>query len=118
MSKDAHEVKVKNDDEELTLRIASTGRGKISLEVYPTTIMLTLSEVRELCAALRMASEESQAELDTGPAFARSACIEVVAMSAREAAEFIGRTDAPGDLGPADGTRYREGARVWGFRIK
>lgn len=40
----------------------------------------------------------------------------VVAMTARDAMSFWGGHDGePFDLGPADETRYKEGARVWGF---
>ena len=36
-------------------------------------------------------------------------------MSAAAARRFIERDDDPVDLGPADPTRYGDGARVWGF---
>jgi hypothetical protein len=39
----------------------------------------------------------------------------VVAMSALEARTFWGGDVEPFDLGPADATRYKDGARVWGF---
>ena len=39
----------------------------------------------------------------------------VVAMSARDARTFWGGDVDPFDLGPADETRYKHGARVWGF---
>ena len=42
----------------------------------------------------------------------------VVAMSADAAKQLVDVADDPVDLGPADPTRYREGARVWGFPRK
>lgn len=42
--------------------------------------------------------------------------IRIVAMSPERAKELFSRTDEPTDLGPADPSRYREGARVYGFR--
>lgn len=44
--------------------------------------------------------------------------IRTVAMSADAARRFLGRVDAPEDLGPPiDPERYKPGARVWGFRV-
>lgn len=42
--------------------------------------------------------------------------LQVVAMNAREARRFAGRIDKPIYLGHADPTRYKFGARVYGFR--
>jgi len=75
-------------------------------------------EIKELCAALRMSLEEAQAALPEGPAFERDEYLRVVAMSAADALRFMERDDAPDDLGPAEASRYRAGARVWGFKLR
>lgn len=41
--------------------------------------------------------------------------LRVVAMTAEEAKAFFGATENPVDLGPAQGDRWKEGARTWGF---
>lgn len=41
--------------------------------------------------------------------------LRVVSMDAASAKAFFGREDEPVDLGPADATRYKDGARVFGF---
>ena len=52
---------------------------------------------------------------NTMPTLSYLKYLEVVSLSAESAKTFIGRTDEPVDLGPADPKRYREGSRVWGF---
>jgi hypothetical protein len=79
---------------------------------------LTGNEVKELCAALRMSLEEAQAALPEGPAFERDEYLRVVATSAVRAMQFMERDDEPEDLGPAEASRYRAGARVWGFKLR
>jgi hypothetical protein len=108
--------------EEGTLFQVQANNGEVGMLIRDGSItqafLLTSSEVGELCASLRMALEEAQAALSTGPEFEHDEYLRVVALSAHAAKLFLGRNDEPVDLGPADVSRYRVGARVWGFKGK
>lgn len=116
-----NEERIIRTSDESVVSVTAHDTGAVSLRVsvdYAVSCLLTANEVREVCAALRMASEEAQSKLSTGPDFEKDEFIRVVAMSASDAQRFIGRDDSPADLGPAEATRYREEARVWGFKVK
>jgi len=103
--------------------VSADGCGGVYVSMYDSggghaEAFLCDREVKELCAALRMSLEEAQAALPEGPAFERDEYLRVVAMSAADAMRFMERDDEPDDLGPAEPSRYRAGARVWGFRCR
>jgi hypothetical protein len=114
-----HKVVLKNGE---VFEVNGTETGHVHVAYYfdggGGSLTLDPAETQDLSEALLTALEEAQAALPEGPAFEFDEYLRVVSMYAEDAKRFMERDDEPEDLGPADASRYRAGARVWGFKGK
>lgn len=88
----------------------------MSIPLYELANLVDAEQaVAQACARGEYEAVVEAARL-TGSSMVKDEFLQVVAMSAQAAKDFFGLVEDPTDLGPADPSRYRKGARVWGFK--